>query len=588
MKPLLLLLFACLIVGKGVAQQGPQPGDVYREYALNLRSFDNWRVTDPLASHPGAGEFLPNPVISIHINDLDRAVKAEVLMDIWGGHPGTSGKKFRFNGNDWIDIPRVPTLEGKSHCYLKEYNVIVDLPLEYIHEGRNTFEGTSGGQVCRNFDWGQWGWYVMMVRVYYSADKVHTGGQISQPASGDTIQDDPVITVLPIDSGAVSSIQVLGNYYGYDENGDGLFKDWHRAYHGREITGHIGTIWEAPFQHTWNTRYVPDQEEGAVSFLARIQDTSGIWYVSEVVENITLQRPDSLKVRMYRPEIILDNFWVRAGDTKHCMIPVGNNGQAMEAILFHRTWNAGDDEAAGGTIRKPLRVNGHAYKCFGKNHFFALSAVQIAVGDLQEGLNKIAYTSNTQSHGIEILWPGPALVVRHVSGGDTVAKPLFTPPDGHTFQGVLHPTIASGTPGSKLYYTTDGSDPNPSDQLYHGQTIHVDRDMTIKARAFKKDCYESELATAIYTMEATGKEPYRQAGLKIYPNPVAGQLKVILGNEFVKDASIQLFDCTGRMVLGLKSTGTAHSIDMGSLSPGLYLIKVSSGGKCMLRSIIKK
>ena len=146
---------------------------------------------------------------------------------------------------------------------------------------------------------------------------------------------------------------------------------------------------------------------------------------------------------MYRAESILENFWVRAGNTKQCYITIGDTGHAMEAMLFHRTWNAGDDEAAGGTIGKPLRVNGHAYKCLGKNHFFALSAVQVATGDLQEGLNKIAYTSNTQHHGIEILWPGPAIVVRHVSGGDSVSRPLFTPPGGHTFRGMLYPNPAN-------------------------------------------------------------------------------------------------------------------------------------------------
>ena len=77
-------------------------------------------------------------------------------------------------------------------------------------------------------------------------------------------------------------------------------------------------------------------------------------------------------------------------------------------------------------------------------------------------------------------------------------------------------------------------------------------------------------------------------GMVVYPNPVSGQLNVILGNVFAENAYIQLFDHTGRMVLGLKSTGPENSIDMGSLTPGLYLIKVSSGGKSIVQHVVKK
>jgi hypothetical protein len=570
MKSQRYLLLLCLIAVKGLAQQGPRPGDIYREYAVNLRTEDNWRVTDPNASNPGAAEFLPNPVLSMQIDDLDKAVRAEVLMDIWGGHPGTSGKKFRFNANPWMDIPRVPTLVISSQCYMKQYNVILDLPLEYLHEGENTFEGTSGGQVCGNFNWGQWGWYVMMVRVYYQPEKAHTAGQISYPLSEDIITDDPLIEVETADSGAVSSIQILGHYYGYDEDGDGYYRDWHRAYHDTEITGHIGTLKEAPFQHTWNTRYIPDQDTGSISLMARVQDTSGIWFVADIVNGITLQRPDSLSVRMHKAYDVQERFWVRAGQSKHCYINLSDPEQAMEAYLYHRTWNAGDDEVAGGTIEKPLRVNGHAYKCYGKNHRYALSAVQIATGDLKEGANKIAYASNTVHHGIEILWPGPALVVRYVSGGDTLSNPVFSPPDGTTFQDILNPSILYDFDGRKIYYTTDGSDPNPSDERYRGQQLRVDKDMTFKARAFKRDSYESEVVTASYTLDLTAVNPFPETDLMLFPNPASHSiyLELLPGME---NGSYLIYDLEGRLVL--KGRAVGNEIKLVDLNNGIYILK---------------
>lgn len=77
-------------------------------------------------------------------------------------------------------------------------------------------------------------------------------------------------------------------------------------------------------------------------------------------------------------------------------------------------------------------------------------------------------------------------------------------------------------------------------------------------------------------------------GMLIYPNPVNDQLKVVLGKGFTEETSIQLFDHRGRMLVSLLSTGIENSIDMASLSPGLYLIKVSSGGKCLVQQIVKK
>lgn len=570
MKSHKYLLLACLIAVKGLAQQGPQSGDIYREYAVNLRTDNNWRVTDPAASNSGAAEFLPNPLLSIQIDDLDKAVRAEALMDIWGGHPGTSGKKFRFNANNWIDIPRVPTLVIKSQCYMKQYNVILDLPLEYIHEGMNTFEGTSGGQVCGDFGWGQWGWDVMIVRIYYQADKAHNIGQISQPASGDTITDDPIIEVAVSDSGAVSSIQVLGHYYGYDENGDGYYTDWHRAYNGVQISGHIGTIEEAPFQQKWSTRYIPDQTDSAISILARVQDTSGMWFVSDIVKDITLQRPDSLKVKMHRPYDVYESFWVRNGQTKQCYINVNDPETAMEAKLFHRTWNAGDDEAAGGTIENPLRVNNHAYKCYGKNHRFALSSMQIATGDLVSGPNRIAYTSNTLHHGIEILWPGPSLIVRYVTGGDSLSNPTFSHPDGFTFQSILNPSILYETDGRKIYYTTNGADPNPSDTRYRGQALRVDADITLKARAFQENHYESEVVTARYMLVTASENETLDRDFFCYPNPANNKLYLDFPSG-MENGSYSIYSVDGREV----ATGQARSnvINTSQLNNGVYVLK---------------
>ena len=415
------LLIIILLPGmnnKGFSQRGPQAGDVYREYALNLKNGNWWRITDPDAGDTRAAEFLPNPVLEIKIDDLEGAVRAEILLDIWGGHAGTIGKKFRFNDNDWVYIPNVPTIPQRPECYMTQYNVILDLPLRYLKEGKNTFEGTSGGQTCYDFKWGQWGWYVMMVRIYYGPGKPHALGQITWPESGDTISDNPEIIVTPADPGdpgMISQIHVIGKYLGYDENGDGVYHDWHHAYHGTQIEGHIGSLTQAPYRWTWDTKFVPDQDPASISLVARIRDPNGIWYVTEVVDNIHLERTESASVKMFTSYDIPEKFTVRDSKTLSCKNNIEILKDAISCRLYHRTWNAGDDEAAGGHIAKPLIINGHPFKCYGKNHFYALSFVEIPVSTLNDGINEISYTSDTEHHGIEILWPGPAFIIRYTS-----------------------------------------------------------------------------------------------------------------------------------------------------------------------------
>ena len=410
---LLIINLSLMFPGRGFSQQGPRSGDIYREYAINLKNGNWWRVTDPNAGHSGAAAFLPNPVLEIKIDDLEGAVRADVLLDIWGGHAGTIGKKFRFNDNAWVDIPNVPTIPQRPECYMTEYNVILDMPIRYLKEGINAFEGTSGGQTCYDFKWGQWGWYVMMVRIYYGPGKPHALGQIIWPESGDTISDNPKIIVTPDDPGKVSQIHVIGKYLGYDENGDGIYNDWHRAYHGTQIEGHIGSLTQAPYRLNWDTRFVPDQDPTGISLVARIRDPNGIWYVTEVVDNIHLERTESASVKMFTSYDIPEKFTVRDSKTLSCKNNIEILKDAISCRLYHRTWNAGDDEAAGGHIDKPLIINGHPFKCYGKNHFYALSAVEIPISNLNEGINEIAYTSDTEHHGIEILWPGPAFIIRY-------------------------------------------------------------------------------------------------------------------------------------------------------------------------------
>ena len=61
----------------------------------------------------------------------------------WGGHPGTTGQRFRFNGQGWIVVPELATTpKGRSECYMQQWNVVVDVPVRRpAPTGENVVEG---------------------------------------------------------------------------------------------------------------------------------------------------------------------------------------------------------------------------------------------------------------------------------------------------------------------------------------------------------------------------------------------------------------------------------------------------------------
>ena len=123
------------------AATGPQPGDVYREYAVHTGGNFDWRVTDPRATASGASKFLPNPMLELTVDDLKHAVRAEAVIDRWGGHLRTTNKRIRFNGNTWLRVSELTsTPEGRAEYYYSQDNPCINIPLETPANG-NQYTG---------------------------------------------------------------------------------------------------------------------------------------------------------------------------------------------------------------------------------------------------------------------------------------------------------------------------------------------------------------------------------------------------------------------------------------------------------------
>ena len=83
----------------------------------------------------------------------------------------------------------------------------------------------------------------------------------------------------------------------------------------------------------------------------------------------------------------------------------------------------------------------------------------------------------------------------------TVATPTFNP-SGGTYNSTQSVTISCSTPGATIRYTTNGSTPTSSSPQYQNP-VTISATTTLKARAFRSGWYNSEIASAVYTIDTT-------------------------------------------------------------------------------------
>ncbi len=81
----------------------------------------------------------------------------------------------------------------------------------------------------------------------------------------------------------------------------------------------------------------------------------------------------------------------------------------------------------------------------------------------------------------------------------TVEDPTFDPSAG-TYSSAQDVTISCSTSGAMIYYTTDGSTPDQSDNQYTS-AVSISTTTTLKARAYKTDWENSDVVSGTYTIQ---------------------------------------------------------------------------------------
>ncbi len=402
-------VLSLLLLASSAGQAGPGPGDIFREY--KWRPDTKWqRVTGPKVKEPRARKHLPNSINKVNIDDLDGAVKAEVYIEMLLCHSGTVGQKIRVNKKAWLPIPESAYIPGNAGTGSPntEYQYMrypaVKVPLNYLRNGDNAFEFTcSGGTVLGKW-WPQWIVYGATFRVYYNDSKPHPAGAVLNPVPGSVIGELPTLQATASGPAGVKQVDFIGLYEDFNWEGDGNFRQWHYRYLYGDIKNHIGTATSKPYKVVWDNSWVPTQPE-PIKIMARIVDKTGMCYMTQAVDNISLARRKT--VRMYKPYRVPRSWATRAGDIDSCKVDVTDDlSKAIDAKIVMATWN--------GLGARVIGINGiKVVNNVGKDHDLSYDEFAVPLNLIKRGVNTCFTYSNTKHHGIEVQWPGMVLMVKY-------------------------------------------------------------------------------------------------------------------------------------------------------------------------------
>ena len=102
--------------------------------------------------------------------------------------------------------------------------------------------------------------------------------------------------------------------------------------------------------------------------------------------------------------------------------------------------------------------------------------------------------------------------------------------------------------------------------------------------------YDGETEDYTINVEAQlGIDDLKISNFSIYPNPNKGQFNVVLNASTMESFKVSVFDVSGRNVYENEfenTTGLNQSINLQDVNSGIYLVKVSNGGKETIKKMI--
>jgi hypothetical protein len=117
-------------------------------------------------------------------------------------------------------------------------------------------------------------------------------------------------------------------------------------------------------------------------------------------------------VAVIHADDVPERFGVRVGRERSCTFQIPDDvslSAAQQAVISLRTWHGWDGH------HRPLQLNEYRLPIDGKNHHYDYDRLSIPPRLLKHGENTFRIHSDTEHHMLEVLWPGPTLLIRYSS-----------------------------------------------------------------------------------------------------------------------------------------------------------------------------
>lgn len=344
--------------------------------------------------------------------ELDQIASAGLYMELWGGHPGTRGKEVTVNGRSTYAIPEVGTAD--DHCTY--HYPLIPLKITDLVNGYNAFQFSC--QQGSSF----WGHFLIdNVCLLLGLKDEHndlkvTGLQGFEATVSAHTQSPNAIELQLVSSGVdpseIEKVEYFGYYEGFDDNGNGLEKDWH-GYTKNKIPQYIvGQSDTAPFKAVWNTTMLKPQNDMKVKAEIHFKNHEQISYITAETADLHIPVRTATRIDRFRSQDMPIPFWSRANQLNTCTIIADVVPDKIEKAELHiLIWDGGE-----GQIKDHFKFNGKPLPlASGKHaHDVIYRIFEIDPSLIKAGENTIELRSDTEHHGIEVLLPGPELVIRSI------------------------------------------------------------------------------------------------------------------------------------------------------------------------------
>ncbi len=343
--------------------------------------------------------------------DLTQLAGAELYAEIWGGHPGTAGKRVSINGRGGYELPDDGVAAGHcAHSY-----PLIPINVTDLVNGHNAVQFAA--EQGTTF----WGHYIVdnvALRAILEPDHPDLAAlglagfdaSVRATPADDGEAIELALEVDPAWQAMIDKVVFQGRYVGYDENGSMRGDDWHGFTKRRQPVAVLGVADEPGERVRWDVSMLPAQQDVAVRAVVHFREPAQLSFETPAVTGLAVNERPGVRVELVKPSHMPRPFWSRASRPMRATLELPVDPEAIERAQLHIViWDGGR-----GNVEHPFKLNGQPLDIAGAGHHDTIYRVlELDPAMLVGGENELTLLSDTEHHGIEVLLPGPALMLRY-------------------------------------------------------------------------------------------------------------------------------------------------------------------------------